>query len=99
MRQRREADMLIKDLEWKEEKRCDGDNTLYVVHTDLGRITVLDRITGWGGGLRGIETGYKDKDGRFWLALDRFDIRRFPNLTLDKAIELIKKEANIRPVE
>lgn len=86
--------MLIKDLEWKEEKRCNGEDTLYTAHTDLGRITVLDRITGWGGGLRDIETGYTDQDGRFWLASGMFDIRRFSDLTLDKAIELIKKEAN-----
>lgn len=86
--------MLVKDLEWKEEKRCDREDTLYIAHTDLGRITVLDRITGWGGGLRDIETGYKDKDGRFWLASCAFDIRRFPELSLDEAVELIKKEAN-----
>jgi hypothetical protein len=86
--------MLVKDLEWKEEKRCNGEDTLYVAHTDLGRITVLDRITGWGGGLRDIETGYTDKDDRFWLATGMFDIRRFPDLPLDEAVELIKKEAN-----
>jgi hypothetical protein len=91
--------MRIKDLTWREEKRGNGEETLYTAHTDLGRITVLDRITGWGGGLRDIETGYTDKDDRFWLATGMFDIRRFPDLTLDEAVELIKKEANIRPGE
>jgi hypothetical protein len=86
--------MRIKDLTWRKEKRGNGEETLYTAHTDLGRITVLDRITGWGGGLRDIETGYTDKDDRFWLASGMFDIRRFPDLTLDEAIELIKKEAS-----
>jgi hypothetical protein len=86
--------MLVKDLAWKEEKRCDGEDSLYIAHTDLGRITVRDRLTGWGGGLRDTETGFKDKDGKFWLASGMFDIRRFPELLLKDAIELIKKEAN-----
>jgi len=62
--------------------------------SDGGKITVLDRMTGWGYGVRDIETGYRDKDNKFWLASGNFDIREFPGLTISEAIEKIKLYAN-----
>jgi hypothetical protein len=56
------------------------------------RITVLDRMTGFGH--RDIETGFRDVDGRFWLASGDFDIRWYPQLNVNEAIYKIKKEAN-----
>ena len=87
--------MLVKELDWKKESRMDGEDIIFTVHTELGRFTVLDRLTGWGYVCRrDTETGFKDKDGKFWLASGMFDIRIFPELSLSEAIELIKKEAN-----
>ena len=71
-------------------------NTLYSVNIDgYGKITVLDRLTGWGDGtIRDIETGFKDETGKFWLASGDFDIRNHPELSIDDAISLIKDNAN-----
>ena len=86
--------MTISKLEWKVKEICDGEDTLFSAYTDLGRITVLDRLTGWGGGCRDIETGYKDNDGKFWLASGNFDIRAFPDKTIEEAVTIIKDNAN-----
>ena len=90
--------MRVKDLDFKKEIRMDGEDILYLAYADLGRITVLDRMTGFGGpmgGVRDIETGFKDLDGKFWLASGNFDIRRYPEMEIPEAIELIKKSANL----
>jgi hypothetical protein len=87
--------MLVKEFEWKKESRMDGEDVIFTAHTDAGRFTVLDRLTGWGDGCcRDIETGFKDKDGKFWLASGMFDIRSFPELQLSEAVDMVKKEAN-----
>lgn len=88
--------MLVKELDWKKESRMDGEDIIFTVHTDFGRFTVLDRLTGWGDVCRrDTETGFKNKEGRFWLASGMFDIRHFPKLTIAEAADLVKKEANI----
>ena len=84
--------MKVSELKFKS-KQCE-ENTLWMVNTDLGKITVLHRRTGWGGGLFDTETGYKAPDGKFWLASDMFDIRDYPDLELEQAIEKIKIYAN-----
>lgn len=86
--------MLVKDIEWKKESRMDGEDFIFTAHTELGRFTVLDRLTGLGDGYRDTETGFKDKEGKFWLASGMFDIRVFPELTLPEAVTFIKEEAN-----
>jgi hypothetical protein len=86
--------MFVKDLEWKAQVRCDGEDTLFSAFSEIGRFTVLDRLTGFHGYIRDIETGYKDNEGLFWLASGDFDIRKFPELSLQEAIALIKKESN-----
>ena len=60
--------------------------------TNLGSITVLDRMTGFGH--RDIETGYRDPDGRFWLASSHVDVRRSGCKTIGDAISWIKEMAN-----
>ena len=84
--------MRVKDLDFKKEIRMDGEDIYYFVYTDFGRISVLDRLTGFG--WRDIETGFKDLNGKFWLASGNFDIRRYPEMEIPEAIELIKKSAN-----
>lgn len=72
----------------------DNDDKLWVYHTDLGRITVLDRMTGYGYGVRDVESGFKAPDGKFWLASGDFDIREQGCKTVEEAIECIKRNAN-----
>ena len=86
--------MKIKDLEFTETKPS-LDDVLYTTRTELGRITVLDRLTGWGEcSTRDIETGYRDTDNKFWLASGDFDIRRYGDLSISEAIDKIKQNAN-----
>ena len=91
----------IKGINWQETITYKGrygeeDDTLYYYY--LGqyglsdRITVVDRMTGFG--WRDIETGYTDLKGKFWLASGDFDIRDFPELTIEQAIAKIKANAN-----
>jgi hypothetical protein len=86
--------MKVSELDFKKTIQGGGEDTLFGCNTDLGRISVLDRMTGWGNGIRGIETGYSDKNGKFWLASCGFDIREYPDLDLPQAIEKIKEYAN-----
>lgn len=68
------------------------DDKQFALHTDVGSITVLDRMTGFG--WRDIETGYRSKDGEFWLASGGFDVRDSGVETLGAAIEWVKRNAN-----
>lgn len=77
------------DMSWSD---C-GDQQ-WAIHTNLGSITVLDRLTGFSGYVRDIETGYRDPDGRFWLASSGFDVRDREPKTFGEAVELIKRNAN-----
>lgn len=84
--------MKIKDLEFIVTKHCDSD-IKYTAKTELGRFTVVDRLTGFDY-LRDVETGFKDNNNLFWLASGNFDIREFPELTLEDAIYEIKQHSN-----
>jgi hypothetical protein len=87
--------MVVKELQFNKTTHCDGEDALFSANTKIGRITVLDRLTGWGNGdIRDIETGYKDLDGKFWLVSGQFDIRKYPDLTIEEAIGKIKENAN-----
>jgi len=78
-----------KDL-WKRE-RLGEDNEIFRIYVNDGSaITVLDRR----GYVRDVETGFRDKDNRFWLASGDFDIRKFGDITIREAIDKIKKNAN-----
>jgi hypothetical protein len=68
------------------------DDQQWALHTDIGSLTVLDRMTGFG--YRDIETGYRDMDGKFWLASGGYDVRRSGAETLGAAIEWVKRNAN-----
>lgn len=88
--------MKINELKFITKKQgSDNQDTIYVAKTKLGKITVLDRLTGWCYGIRDIETGYKDNKKKFWLASGMFDIRDYGELTLEEAIEKIKENANV----
>lgn len=76
------------DVSWSE------SDSQVAFHSNLGSITVLDRVTGYGGGMRDTETGYRDPDGKFWLASGCFDIRNKNCKTIANAIDCIKQNAN-----
>jgi hypothetical protein len=83
----------LSSLPFTEKNVMDSDIS-YGLHLYIGSITVLDRMTGYSGGIRDIETGFRDPYGKFWLASGNFDIRTFENITIREAIELIKKNSN-----
>lgn len=84
----------VKDLEFKAERIWEAD-ILYAANLETGeRITVLDRMTGFGNGQRDIETGYRDTNRNFCLASGMFDIREYPELEINEAIEMIKRNSN-----
>lgn len=92
-----ESVMQIKDIEWSVDSCSDLDNILYKYNFNGQRITVLDRLTGYGYNVRDIETGYRDEEGNFWLASGGFDIRDYPELSREEAILKIKQNANTHP--
>lgn len=73
--------------------RLDED-VQFALFTDIGNITVLDRLTGYSGYVRDIETGFMDMDGKFWLASGMQDVRKSGAKTLGEAIAWIKSKAN-----
>lgn len=70
------------------------DDTQVALHTNLGSLTVLDRMTGYGYGIRDIESGFRDSNGDFWLASCGVDVRCSGAKTIGEAIEYVKKYAN-----
>lgn len=71
---------------------ADEGDTQYALHTDIGSLTVLNRMTGFG--WHDIETGYRDMDGKFWLASGGYDVRNSECETLGDAITWVKQRAN-----
>lgn len=62
-------------------------------HSNFGSITVLDRMTGFSFG-RDVETGFRDCDGKFWLASGGVDVTKSGCTTIGDAIQWIKDRAN-----
>ena len=70
------------------------ENIQFTLHTNIGSLTVLDRLTGYGCGVRDIETGYRDRNGKFWLASCGCDVRDSGAETMQDAIDWVKRNAN-----
>lgn len=68
-------------------------DTQHAFHCNLGSITVLDRMTGFSFG-RDTETGFRDANGKFWLASGMFNIIDHLPMSVGDAIKLIKDNAN-----
>ena len=90
----KESDSFTLDLFYDVDMSWSDTDTQVAFHSNLGSITVLDRMTGYIGGVRDVETGFRDPDGKFWLASGNFDIRREGCITVGEAIECIKRNAN-----
>lgn len=81
------------ELFHKPEHQYEEDES-FALHTDLGSLTVLDRMTGFIGGIRDTESGFRDKEGNFWLASGMYDVRESKANTIGEAIDWIKSKAN-----
>ena len=86
--------MNISELVWRKETRNDGQDEIHFATTEFGVISVLDRMTGYGGGIRDVETGFIDLNNKFWLASGNFDIRHYKNESIENAIAIIKENSN-----
>lgn len=82
------------DLEFHEVPDQMETNKQWALHTNIGSLTVLDRLTGYEGGVRDIETGYRATDGKFWLASGGHDVRQSAAETMQDAIDWVKQNAN-----
>jgi hypothetical protein len=65
------------------------DNQQLALQPNIGSLTVLNRITGFG--FRDTETGFRDKNQNFWLATSCKDVRLSGSKTIGEAIEWVKK--------
>lgn len=88
-----QLNLKLSNMLFTEQKIIESDIS-YALHLHIGSITVLDRMTGFSGGVRDIETGFRDPYNKFWLASGNFDIRTFEGITIREAIVLIKKNSN-----
>ena len=70
------------------------NNKQWAFHSNLGSLTVLNRMTGWGNGVRDTETGYRSPDGKFWLASGGYDVRESGCKTIGEAIDWVKRYSN-----
>ena len=68
------------------------DDETFAFHSEMGSLTVVDRMTGFG--FRDIEAGYRSPEGKFWLASGGNDVRRSGCKTVGEAIEWVKTRAN-----
>ena len=66
----------------------------YRLHTNLGSLTVLHRKTGYGEDWWDTETGYRDANGKFWLASGGYDVRDSGAKTMQEMIDWVKVRAN-----
>ena len=86
--------VFIPNLFHKPDYQFETDES-FAFHSNLGSITVVDRVTGYGGGIRDTESGYRDPDGNFWCASGMQDVRLSGAETVGDAITWIITNANI----
>ena len=86
-------DTLMKDLEFHlvEPSKYSGGDIQFALHTNLGSLTVLDRMTGFG--FRDVETGYRNLKGDLIIASGNCDVRCVDVKTVGEAINWIKQNA------
>jgi hypothetical protein len=86
---------MLKSDRWIREQAAAGMIEPFVPglvrHVDIGSLTVLDRMTGFG--FRDTETGFRAPDGAWWLASGDHDVRLSGALTLGEAIEWVKRNS------
>jgi len=80
------------DLEFHDVPDLLDDHDQVALHTNMGSLTVVNRMTGFG--YRDTETGYRAPDGKFWLAAGHQDVRQSGVATMQDAIDWVKRHAN-----
>jgi len=92
---------VTEDCEFTEDLFHEVENNPYeqedyqrAFHSNLGSITVLNRLTGFG--WRDVETGFRDMEGKFWLVSGGFDVilSLAGVATVGEAIQWIKENSN-----
>lgn len=71
--------------------RTGDEDIQYAFHSNIGSITVVDRLTGFG--WRDVESGFRDTNGNFWLASGRCNVMESGASTIGEAIKWIKDRA------
>ncbi len=89
-----DSDTKFSELEFHTPKYAFETDIQVALHTNIGTLTVLDRLTGFSGGIRDIETGYRSPEGEFWLASGGFDVRDHNFKTIGEAIVWVQDNAN-----
>ena len=93
-----EGDTLFISLDFHTPADKFEDDQQLALHTNIGSLTILDRMTGFG--IRDTETGYRSTEGKFWLASGGCDVRDHNFKTIGDAIVWVKKNANTcRPLD
>ena len=87
------SSLFSSDLFHKPKRQFEDDES-FALHTNLGSLTVVDRLTGFIGYVRDTESGFRDVDGNFWLASGMLDVRKSECKTIGEAIEWVKTNAN-----
>ena len=88
-----ESSTFLPDLFHKTDFKFEDDES-FALHTNLGSLTVVDRMTGYENGIRDIESGFRSPDGEFWLASGNCDVRESGSATIREAIDWVKERAN-----
>ena len=74
------------------ESPCPEDNQQVAFHSDLGSLTVLRRMTGFG--WWDTETGFRDTHGNFWLASGNMDVRSIAPVSFATMVDWVKANAD-----
>ena len=90
----------VRDLKWTRYvieplNPFDGPDINYVADVGDGihRFSVLDRMTGYSF-CSDIETAFMSLDrATFWLRTGQFDIRDYPDLSIEEGVVLLKSDA------
>lgn len=82
----------LSDLEFHLSDYNNEDSFQRVLHTNLGTLTVLERLTGFG--WWDVETGFRDPERKFWLASGECNLLDAGDMTVGEAVEWIKARAN-----
>jgi len=83
---------LLEDYDFHTPEYCFKDEISLALHTNLGSITTVDRMTGFG--WRDIESGFRAPNGDFWLASGNMDVRCSGVETIGEAVVWIKDNSN-----
>ena len=74
---------------------CPEEDQQVALHTNLGSLTVLRRMSGFG--WWDTETGFRDPQGNFWWASDNRDVRSIAPASFAAMVDWVKANATCVP--